>query len=317
MRDPRFDEAQVAFREAVWTGLQQEPKRIPSKYLYDAQGMRWFEAITQLPEYYLTRAEVEILQRLATLWPSHLPRPVAIAELGPGSGEKALLLLRALPEVQAYVAVDIAQEALDAAVGRVRQSGWPGLSFGQRGDWVQGFYWPAVLAARPRMVAFLGSSIGNFEPKEAGEFLHRLARHAESDELLLVGVDLVKDQRLLWVAYNDPEGVTASFNRNLLLRINRELNADFAVDQFRHIAPFNPAESRVEMHLVSLCDQEVQIAGRRFFLRRGEPIVTEYSYKYTVEGFQDLLMEAGWRPQAVWYDHRGYFSLHLAVRGWA
>lgn len=315
MQNAQFDETRLAFREAVWAGLQQEPKRIPSKYLYDAQGMDWFEAITRLPEYYLTRAEVEILQRLSTLWPSHLNPPAAIAELGPGSGEKAVLLLRALPEVRAYIAVDIAPEALAAAVARVRQSGWPGLSFGQRGDWVHGFQWPALPTACRRMVAFLGSSIGNFEPAEARAFLERLRRPAASDELLLVGVDLVKDERLLWAAYNDPEGVTASFNCNLLLRINRELDADFAVDRFYHVAPFNPKASRVEMHLVSLCDQEVQVAGKRFSLRRGEPIVTEYSYKYTVEGFQALLVEAGWRPEAVWYDHRGYFSLHLAVTG--
>ncbi|MCL6563661.1 MAG: L-histidine N(alpha)-methyltransferase [Firmicutes bacterium] len=312
MQDAQFDQARLAFREAVWAGLQQEPKRIPSKYLYDAQGMRWFEAITRLPEYYLTRAEVEILQRLPTLWPSHLPSPTAIAELGPGSGEKAVLLLRALPEVQAYIAVDIAAEALDAAVARVRQSGWAGLSYGQRGDWVHGFKWPALSASR-RMVAFLGSSIGNFEPDEARAFLHRLRRHAESGELLLVGVDLVKDERLLWAAYNDPEGVTAGFNCNLLHRINRELDGNFAVDRFYHVAPFNAQASRVEMHLVSLCDQEVAVAGRRFSLRRGEQIVTEYSYKYTVEGFQALLADAGWKPAAVWHDHRGYFSLHLAA----
>ncbi|MBX5466375.1 MAG: L-histidine N(alpha)-methyltransferase [Firmicutes bacterium] len=300
-----------ALERDVLQGLSQPQKAIPCKYLYDAEGCRLFEAITQVPEYYLTRAECEILGRLGTVWPSTRPRPKAVAELGPGNGEKTVLLLAALPEVAVYLPVDIAPSGLEATVARVRDSGWAGAIQPQVADYSGGWRWPEA-GPLPRLVAFLGSSIGNFEPAEAVAFLRRLGAGLEPGDGLLVGVDLEKDRQRLEAAYNDRRGVTAAFNRNLLVRLNRELGADFDPEAFDHLATYNAARHRVELYLVSRTRQEVAVGGRRFSFGPGERIHVENSYKYSLAGFRTLLQAAGWHPERVWLDRRGDFALYLA-----
>ena len=309
---PTGDAART-FADDVMAGLAAEPKRLPPKYFYDQRGSRLFEEITRLAEYYPTRTETAILDANAAEIAALVPANAAMVEFGAGSSAKARILLRATGQVTAYVPVDISGEFLSNEAMRLRED-MPKLRvLPVAADFTKPFELPAVLGAKPRVGFFPGSTIGNFEPHEAHAFLRHAATLLGRGALLIIGVDLIKDPAILNAAYNDAAGVTAAFNLNLLERINRELDGEFKLENFRHRAFYNREKQRVEMHLASLMRQKVRVMGKLVDFRRGETIHTENSYKYTVELFRSHARSAGWTPAASWLDAQGYFSVHALV----
>jgi dimethylhistidine N-methyltransferase len=302
------------FARDVIAGLSARPKWLWAKYFYDDRGSELFEQITALPEYYPTRTELGILEQRAAEIARFVPNGAALIEFGSGSTAKARIVLRAAA-VAAYVPVDISAGFLASEASRFRRD-LPHLRIlPVAADFTKPFELPAAIRSRARVGFFPGSTIGNFEPSQAAEFLRHAARLLGTGAHFIVGVDLAKDERVLEAAYNDAAGVTAAFNLNLLRRINRELDADFDLKRFRHKAVYNHAQHRIEMHLESQADQKVMVCDRRIAFAAGETIHTESSYKYTVESFQALAAEAGWAPAAVWTDPDGRFSVHaLATR---
>ncbi len=297
------------FARDVIAGLSATPKWLWAKYFYDDRGSELFEQITGLPEYYPTRTELDILEARAAEIARFIPPGAALIEFGSGSTVKARIVLRAAA-VAAYVPVDISAGFLNSEAARLKRD-LPHLRIlPVAADFTKPFELPAAIRSRARVGFFPGSTIGNFEPAQAGEFLRHAARLLGSGARFIVGIDLIKDERVLHAAYNDAAGVTAAFNLNLLRRINRELGADFELDRFRHKAFFNSAQHRIEMHLESRAAQNVVLYDRVVAFAAGETIHTESSYKYTVESFQALAATAGWSPAAVWTDPKGYFSLH-------
>jgi dimethylhistidine N-methyltransferase len=296
------------FAADIIAGLSAKPKRLPPKYFYDATGSALFERITQLPEYYPTRCELELLRDNAPAIASLFPPTCALIEFGAGSSRKARILLGAAATVEAYVPVDISGDFLQQDAAQLRRD-FPHLAvYPVVGDFTQRFDIPAAIAALPRVGFFPGSTIGNFEPHEAAQFLRHAGAILGHSAVLVIGVDLVKDAKILCPAYNDAEGVTAKFNLNLLARINRELGANFDLATFEHHACYNRQHNRIEMHLASTKRQKVRVNGKTIGFRAGETIHTENSYKYTVESFQALARGSGWLPLQVWSD--GNFSVH-------
>jgi len=299
------------FLADVIAGLSDNPKRLGAKYFYDAAGSLLFEEITGLPEYYPTRTEMGILRRDGARLMGELAPGTALVEFGSGSTAKVRVLLDAAPSLAAYVPVDISAEFLGAEATRL-QDDYPHLKvLPVAADFTSLFELPPQVRGRPLVGFFPGSTIGNFEPHEADAFLRRAARILGPASRFIVGVDLVKDERVLNAAYNDAAGVTARFNLNVLDRINRELGADFDLDAFAHRAFYNAARSRIEMHLQSLARQKVHVVRRAIAFRAGETIHTENSYKYTIDSFQALARGSGWSPFKVWTD--GLFSVHALV----
>lgn len=292
------------FVDEVVAGLSASPKAIGPKWFYDSLGSKLFEAICELPEYYLTRTENEIFGRHARDMAERAGRDRILVELGSGNGEKVRALLRHQVPA-AYVAVDISAEILRASTSSLAEE-YTGLSiFAVCEDFSAGLDLPAEIPAAPRLYFYPGSSIGNFSPREAIALLSPLARQGDG---LLIGVDLLKDRVILEAAYDDPIGATAAFNLNLLARINRELGADIAVRRFRHVALFNEAEGRIEMHAESSIEQQVRVGAHSFRFAAGERLHTENSYKYSVEGFSALAAQAGWKLAEVWTDERRWFA---------
>lgn len=312
---PRAAEAHhSAFAVALLDGLARSPRSVPPKFFYDAAGSALFDRICELPEYYPTRTELALLAAHAGEMAQCIGPDADIIEFGAGSSRKIGLLLAALERPRRFVPVDISGEHLHAAAQRLRLE-HPSLDVRPLvADFTRAFALPAAPAPgrsghSPRVGFFPGSSIGNFAPAEALRFLRRAARMLRGGGLL-VGVDLVKDPAVLHAAYNDAQGVTAAFNRNLLQRANRELGADFRPDRFAHYAFYEPERQRIEMHLVSLERQRVTVCGRRFDFAPGETLHTENSHKFTVEGFRALAARAGFVPGPVWRDREGLFSIH-------
>ncbi|GAB3246012.1 L-histidine N(alpha)-methyltransferase [Chitinimonas naiadis] len=301
------------FAADLLQGLQARPRRISPKYFYDAAGSGLFELICELPEYYPTRTELAILTRHAAEMAQHIGPNADIVEFGAGASRKIRLLLDALDHPQRFLPVDISGEHLQEAAQRLRGD-YPGLTVQPLvGDFTQGVDLPPAVGRRVGF--FPGSSIGNFEPREALQLLQYMAAELVGGGLL-IGVDLVKAPAILHAAYNDAAGVTARFNKNLLARANRELGADFDLDAFHHYACYNPLLQRIEMHLVSAARQSVRICGERIPFAEGDSLHTENSYKYTVAGFQALARNAGFQPEAVWTDAAHGFSVHwLSVPG--
>ncbi|MGH8281886.1 MAG: L-histidine N(alpha)-methyltransferase [Gammaproteobacteria bacterium] len=297
-------------REEVLSGLHEQQKMLSSKYLYDARGSQLFDAICELPEYYPTRTELGIMEAHAADMAAALGPRVLLVEPGSGSSLKARLLLEHLSRPAAYVPVDISCTHLVSAADRLNQL-YPELEvLPVCADFSQPFAVPVPRRRAARTVIYFpGSTIGNFEPAAAIRLLKQLRRMAGPESGLLIGVDLQKDPAVLERAYNDAAGVTAAFNLNLLLHINRELKADFDVSRFRHRAVYNASEGRIEMHLVSLDNQFVEVAGEAFRFRESEHIVTEYSYKHTLPGFAALAAKAGFTVEQVWTDDRRWFSV--------
>jgi len=300
------------FARDVIAGLATKPKWLSAKYFYDDHGSALFEQITALPEYYPTRTELGILKARARDIARLIAPGAALVEFGSGSTVKARIVLGAAA-IAVYVPVDISAGFLNSEAARLKRD-LPGLQIHPvAADFTKPFELPRAARARPRVGFFPGSTIGNFEPPEAEKFLAHAARLLGRGAHLIVGIDLVKDPAVLNAAYNDAAGVTAAFNLNLLRRMNRELGADFDLGSFRHRAFFNPAASRIEMHLESSAAQTVRVCDRAIEFAAGETIHTESSYKYTVESFQALAAQAGWSPVTTWTDAAGYFSVHALV----
>jgi dimethylhistidine N-methyltransferase len=302
--------ASDSFADHVIAGLSDNPKWLSAKYFYDAAGSELFEQITRLPEYYPTRTELKILEENARAMSAYMPLAAALVEFGTGSTRKARILLDAAPQIAAYVPVDISAEFLAQEAANVRRDVPHIAVLPVAADFTRDFDLPAQIRARPRVGFFPGSTIGNFEPQDAAEFLRQAGRILGAGSTMIVGVDRIKDEAVLNAAYDDAAGVTARFNLNVLRRMNHELGGNFDPASFRHRAFYNVADHRIEMHLESRKRQTVSVAGRSFEFRKGETIHTENSYKYTVESFQALAEAAGWRPVAVWTDENDYFAVH-------
>lgn len=291
-----------ALRDEVLRGLRSSPKTLPPKLFYDTTGAALFERITTLPEYYLTRAELEILHARVHEIASLAGPGCALVEYGSGAGLKVRLLLDALDRPAAYVPIDISAEQLIRVAGEIAAE-YPGLIVQPVwADYTAPLQLPDLPQRARRIAFFPGSTIGNFHPTEAAAFLHRVRRTVANDGALVLGVDRRKDAALLHAAYNDAAGVTAAFNLNMLRHINRELGADFDLECFQHRAVFNAAENRVEMHLVSLARQVVTVAGARVPFERGETIWTESSYKYDHARLEQLVTSAGFALTRLWSD---------------
>lgn len=310
------DEAHLAFARDVLAGLTAPRKTLPAKYFYDEEGSRLFEEITRVPEYYPTRTETGILEDNAAAIINLFPAGAALVEFGSGSCAKIRIVLAAADKLAVYVPVDISADFLAAEAASL-QKDFPRLAvLPVVADFTKAFSLPNAALRLPRVGFFPGSTIGNFEPREAGRFLRHAAQMLGRGSVLVVGVDLVKDRSVLNAAYNDAGGVTARFNLNLLRRINRELDADFDLDEFEHRAFFNGFHSRIEMHLVSQRRQRVSINGATIDFNVGETIHTENSYKYTRASFTALAQQSGWASLACWTDSEECFSVHvLALHG--
>jgi dimethylhistidine N-methyltransferase len=299
------------FRAEVLKGLRARPKELPCKFFYDEAGSALFERITELDEYYLTRTEVAIMRRHALEMAALLGRRCLLIEYGSGSSAKTRLLLDALSDPAGYVPVDVSEAyLLDSA--RKLSGDYPHIEvLPVCADFCKPLQLPAPrkLAAR-RVVYFPGSTIGNFNRPETIALLRHTAALCGPGGGLLLGADLRKDERVLEAAYNDAQGVTAAFNRNLLERINQELRGDFDPGRFSHHAVFNARESRIEMYLVSTEAQTAHVAGERFFFAPGEPIRTEISCKYGLDDLQDLAGASGFVIERTWLDERQYFSVN-------
>jgi dimethylhistidine N-methyltransferase len=305
------DPATETFTADVVAGLSADPKQLLPKYFYDETGSQLFEEITQLPEYYLTRTELQILHDKAPAIAALIPRDAVLVELGAGSAIKAKILLEAAPQISAYVPVDISAEFLGSEAAKLSRDIPRVAVHPVATDFTKPFELPAALQGRPRVGFFPGSTIGNFEPHEAAELLKQAGRILGPEALLIIGADLVKDRDVLHAAYNDAAGVTAKFNLNLLARINRELGADFNLGAFEHHACYNTERSRIEVYLASRRRQKVHVAGKTFDFRAGETIHTENSYKFTIKSFGALVRGAGWDPRAVYTDAKQYFSVNV------
>ena len=294
-------------------GLASEPKRLPCKLFYDDHGSRLFERICELPEYYPTRAELEILHEHADDMARRLGPSAVLVELGSGASVKTRVLLDALDNPAVYVPVDISTATLlDSA--RALGARYPSLDVRPLAvDYTRALSLPLSDAEREGHVSvfFPGSTIGNFEPAEASDFLQRVRRTAGKRARLLIGVDLPKERHVLEAAYDDAAGVTAQFNRNILRVLNRDYTGHFALDDFQHRALWNESQQRVEMHLVSRRAHVARLGALPVQLRAGEPIVTEYCYKYSLDAFQALAESAGFQVTEVWLDSRALFSVQL------
>ena len=299
------------FKQDVLQGLSQDQKTLPCKYFYDERGSQLFEEITKLEEYYPTRTELEILQTNLDEIVASLGEDVNLIEFGSGSSRKTEILLEAA-DVSSYVPIDISQTELEASSKRLR-SLFPRLKIIPiAADYTATFELPQLPGSH-NIVFFPGSTIGNFTPNEAKDFLTHISSILQVNGALLIGVDLAKDVAVLERAYNDDKGLTAEFNLNLIERINRTLDPAPHFRDLAHRAIFNEAEGRIEMQLVSEIGQTVRLGDRQVRLDAGEIITTEYSYKYTLEQFDQIARSAGLERRMVWTDPKNYFSLQLFV----
>ena len=300
----------AAMRAEIFAGFSASTATIAPKYFYDALGSRLFSAITDLPEYYPTRTEAAIFSRYVNEMADALAPVASLVDLGAGNCEKAARLFDPL-QVQRYTAIDISADYLRVSLERLQREHPAMALLGVGLDFSQALSLPAEVGAGPHTLFYPGSSIGNFTPAEALDFL-RQAHAASAGGALLIGVDLVKPVDVLETAYDDPLGITAAFNRNLLRHLNALVGSDFAIEDWRHVAFFNTAESRIEMHLEAVHETLVRWPGgeRRFV--SGERIHTENSYKWLADDFAALLEVAGFSRLQRWADERGWFAVFLA-----
>ena len=294
----------------VIAGLSSDPRTLPCKYFYDELGAALFQKICELPEYYITRTELDILDRHRAEIASQLGPNIELIGLGTGAGTKTRILIEALDTPAAYIPVDISEKQLRKSsmlFGKI----FPDLEIlPVCADYLQPVVLPSPRHKAARnVVYFPGSTIGNFEPNKALEFLRRIANVSGQGGGLLIGTDLQKDPSVIEAAYNDSAGVTAQFNLNLLARLNREIGADFDLGQWQHRAIYNSDAGRIEMYLISTTDQTVHIGDREFHFRAGEKILTEHSYKHTPEGFIALAGQAGFDFVKLWTDDARLFGV--------
>jgi dimethylhistidine N-methyltransferase len=299
------------FAADVHRGLSQPQKSVPPKYFYDDRGSQLFEAITRTPEYYPTRMETALLGQIAADLSAQIPDGAALIEFGSGASAKTRLLLDAAPQLAAYVPIEISEQALAQATRQLVRDYPSLLMVPIAGDFTAPMRMPVGLDHMPRIGFFPGSTIGNFDKPEAARFLRNARKLLGEGGRLIIGVDLAKDLATLEAAYDDAAGVTAEFNRNLLLRMNRELGADFDPYRFAHEARWNASESRMEMHLVSLAAQSVHVQGFAFRFNEGETLHTENSHKYTQEAFARLASQAGWQVAQSWCSETPSFAIFL------
>ncbi len=301
----------IAFRADVHAGLSQAQKAVPARWFYDATGSALFEDITALPEYYPTRSETDLLTRHAADLAAAIGPGRAVVELGSGSSTKTPLLLGAIAPA-AYVPVDISGDFLrDSAAALAGR--FPGLSvYPVEADFTQKVALPREICPLPKLGFFPGSTIGNMVARTAIDLLRHWREALGEGALLLIGIDRIKDIAVLTRAYDDPAGVTAAFNLNLLERINRELGGDIPVDNFTHRAIWNDVHARIEMHLVAACDMDFTVDGRGYHMAAGETIHSENSHKYGPRDANLLLRAGGWTPVATWDDADPAFALVLA-----
>jgi dimethylhistidine N-methyltransferase len=300
---------------ALIDGLSRPRKTISPKYFYDEAGSQLFEEITQLPEYYLTDVELEIMNRHIDEMAALIGETASLIEFGAGSGMKTRMLLEHMHDPAAYVPVDISEEHLLESQRSIQQD-FPDIEvLPVPADFLRPFDLPepATMPLR-NVVYFPGSTIGNFERDAAVELLEVMHEEAGEDGALLIGADLKKDPGVIHAAYNDSAGVTARFNLNMLAHLNREFGAEFDVDAFEHRATYDEDNGRVVMELVSRRDQVVQVSDARIPISRDEAITTEYSHKYSLEEFADMVAAAGFATQKVWTDPKDWFSVHYCTR---
>lgn len=305
----RFDDATSAFAGDVISDLAKFPKTLSPKYFYDAKGSELFEQITVLPEYYPTRTEISILRERGAEIASLIPQGATLVEFGAGATTKVRLLLEH-SRYAAYVPVDISGDFLKEQADGLRRD-FPQLAVHPvAADFTAPFALPDDVAGMPKAGFFPGSTIGNFEPQEAENFLRSARGILGRGAQMIIGVDLEKDERTLYDAYNDAAGVTARFNLNVLERINRELGGNFDLSGFTHRAIYNRDRHRIEMHLISRKAQSVRVLGHHFSFRPGESIHTENSYKYSLDRFAALAESSGWQIRQTWTDPARMFSVH-------
>ena len=303
------------FAADVLAGLSAQPKRIPSKYFYDARGSALFEQICDLPEYYLTRTELAILNAHAGDIAAAIgPRPLLV-EYGSGSGLKTRVLLGALIDPVGYVPVEISRSALTASVEALAPE-FPQLEMlPVCADFTAAVTLPAPRRRQRRAVVFFpGSTLGNFGHREAVALLGAMRTEMGPGGAAVVGIDLQKERAIIEAAYNDSAGITAQFTLNLLARINRELGADFQLEQFQHRASYNPLAGRIETHIVSRADQQVNVDGQTVRFFAGEAMLVEYSCKYSQPEFERLAAKAGLRVTRTWTDPQHWFAIQLLER---
>jgi dimethylhistidine N-methyltransferase len=305
-----FEPTAADFRAEVIAGLRCRPRRLPCKFFYDERGSALFDEICTLPEYYPTRTEMSILERNLPAITQFCGSGSLFVELGSGSSRKTRLLLDHLERPAGYVPIDISRLHLQTAAAAVAEA-YPGLEvLPVCADYAQSIRLPVPESAPQRNVIFFpGSTIGNFEPRDATTFLAHIASWCRPGDRLLIGVDLEKPRRWLEPAYDDARGVTAAFNLNLLLRANTELGANFDLDQFSHQAIYDARHGRIEMRLISACTQRVEIDSEVFDFEAGDTIVTEYSYKYRPGDFEHIAAEANWHLVKRWTDPRAWFGV--------
>ena len=306
--------ADPAFRRDVLNGLTVRPRTIPARWLYDSAGSALFEAITALPEYYVTRTETALLSSEISEIAELTGPGRAIVEFGSGSSTKSRILISAM-EPTAYVPIDISTDALRDATARLAEEFGELPIYPVEGDFTETLRLPPAVGSMPRLGFFPGSTIGNLLASDAVDLLRAMALTLGRGSMLLIGIDRIKDREILRPAYDDAQGVTAAFNLNLLHRINRELGGTLPADAFRHVALWNDAEARIEMHLEALRDVQFLADGRAFSIAAGETIHTENSHKYGSRDACVLLRAGGWTPIAEWSDPNGFFSVFLAVEG--
>ena len=307
-----LDQQTRAFRDDVLRGLSAQVPAIPARWLYDRRGSELFDDITRLPSYYPTRIETELLHDVMPDVAARVTRGAAVVEFGAGSATKTPILLEAIAPA-AYVPVDISGDYLNRSADELQEK-FPALDIiPVIADFARPFSLPGGVEHLPKLGFFPGSTIGNFVPWSATDLLRQFRALLGPGAYLLIGMDRMKPIARLLAAYDEPEGVTAEFNLNLLERINRELDGDIPIDAFRHDARWNDILSRIEMHLVATRDVEFCVAGKAFRFARGSSIHTENSHKYGARGARLLLLAGGWTPVAEWADPAGQFAEILAI----
>lgn len=313
---PLVDQAPAteSFRDAVLDGLRKPQKQISSKFLYDERGSKLFDEICELEEYYPTRTEIGIMNEHVGAMVEAIGPQARLVELGSGSSLKTRILLDHLDDLAVYVPIDISRSHLVQAAEDIAED-YPSVPVQPLcADYTSTFDLPEPPQPAARTVVYYpGSTVGNFQPEEAQRFLSRIAEGIGRDGGLLIGVDLKKDVDVLEAAYDDAAGVTAAFNKNLLHRMNRELDATFDLDHFEFWSFWNEENGCIESHLRSTTEQTVTVAGESFSFEEGETIHTEYSYKYTLDEFADLVGEAGFSVEQVWTDKDSYFSVQYCT----
>ncbi len=298
------------FLQDALEGLSQAEKTLPCKWFYDETGSQLFEEITKTAEYYPTRVEIRMLQQVAVDISVLIPQLNVLVEPGSGASLKTRALLQTQKRLKHYVPIDISAEFLQTVTRQLREDYPQIITTPMVGDFsaeMPRIDWQGIDKSGDRLVFFPGSTIGNFSPEEASKLLmrfHELTGEDDNDgnKWLLIGVDSTQNQDKLVNAYDDAKGITACFNKNILVRANHELSSDFALDQFEHEARFNEQETRIEMHLVSTCRQAVEIAGESFNFEEGESILTENCYKYVQTRFLNMAKQAGWQIMQTWQD---------------